>query len=138
LTTRNPSVIARRVVGLFFPQRPLLKIGPNGYSPAILHKIVGTAAEVKSHKLAAKVLKLVGEFSISGRHINRLTEAIGTEMAAQRDQATEDYVHHRRQPPTASAPELVSVSLDGGRMNTRAKAWAYTSSNGKKTRWRAC
>lgn len=74
---------------------------------------------MKSHQLAAKVLKLVGEFSISGRHINRLAETIGTEMAEQRDQATEDYVHHRRQPATAPAPALVSISLDGGRINTR-------------------
>jgi len=81
---------------------------------------VGTAAQVKSHELASDVLKLVGEFSISGRHINRLTEEIGTEMAAKRDQATEDYVHHRRQPPTDPVPELVSISLDGGRINTRA------------------
>jgi len=84
-----------------------------------LHKIVGTAAEVKSHRVAAKVLQLVGELSISGRHINRLSEEIGTELATQRDQATEDYVHHRRQPPTAPAPELVSISLDGGRIMTR-------------------
>ncbi len=62
----------------------------------------------------------MGEFSISGRHINRLTEEIGTEMAAQRDQATQDYVHHRRQPSTEPAPQLVSISLDGGRLNTRA------------------
>jgi hypothetical protein len=81
---------------------------------------VGTAGQVKSHKLAANVLKLVGEFSISGRHINRLTEAIGTEMAEQRDQATADYVHHRRQPATEPAPALVSISLDGGRLMTRA------------------
>jgi hypothetical protein len=98
----------------------LLKLGVNGYSPAVLHKIVGAAAEVKSHQLAAKVLQLVGELSISGRHINRLTETIGTEMAEQRDQAVEDYVHHRRQPPTAAAPALVSISLDGGRLMTRA------------------
>jgi hypothetical protein len=120
LNTRNPSAIAPPVGGLFFPQRPLLKIGVNGYSPAILHKIVGTAAEVKSHELAAKVLHLVGEFSISGRHVNRLTEEIGTELATQRDQATEDYVHHRRQAPTEPIPEVVSISLDGGRINTRA------------------
>lgn len=75
---------------------------------------------MKSHQLAAKVLKLVGEFSISGRHINRLAEAIGTEMAKQRDQATDDYVHHRRQPPTEPAPALVSIALDGGRVMTRA------------------
>jgi len=92
----------------------------HGYSPAILHKIVGTAGQVKSHALAAQVLELVGEFSISGRHINRLTEEIGTELAAKRDQATEDYVHHRRQQPTQPAPELVALSLDGGRIMTRA------------------
>jgi hypothetical protein len=92
----------------------------HGYSPAVLHKIVGTAGQVKSHELAAEVLKLVGEISISGRHINRLTEEIGTEMAAQRDQATEDYVHHRREEPAEPAPELVSIALDGGRINTRA------------------
>jgi hypothetical protein len=120
LSTRNPSAIARLVAGLFFPQRLLLKIGVNGYSPAILHKIVGTAAQLKGYDLAAEILELVGEFSISGRHINRLTEEIGTEMATQRDQATEDYVHHRRQPATEPAPQLVSVSLDGGRLQTRA------------------
>jgi hypothetical protein len=120
LSTRNPSAIVRLAAGLFFPQRPLLKLGVNGYSPAILHKIVGTTAEVKSHHLAAKVLQLVGEFSISGRHINRLTETIGTEMAEQRDQATQDYVHHRRQPATEPAPALVSIALDGGRILTRA------------------
>jgi hypothetical protein len=92
----------------------------HGYSPAVLHKIVGTAGEVKSHEGAARVLELVGEFSISGRHVNRLAEEIGTEMAVQRDQATEDYVHHRRQRPTAPAPELVSIALDGGRIMTRA------------------
>lgn len=95
-------------------------MGVHGYSPAVLHKIVGTAGQVKSHELAAKVLELVGEFSISGRHINRLTEEIGTELAAKRDQATEDYVHHRRQQPIQPAPELVALALDGGRIMTRA------------------
>ena len=28
-------------------------------------------------------------------------------------------MHHRRQPPAEPAPELVSISLDGGRINTR-------------------
>jgi hypothetical protein len=119
LSTANPSVIARLVAGLFFPQRLLLKIGVNSYSPALLHKIVAAAAQVKSHDLAAKVLELVGEFSISGRHVNRLTEIIGTEMATQRDQATQDYVHHRRQSTTEPVPQVVSISLDGGRIQTR-------------------
>jgi len=84
-----------------------------------LNKIVTAAAQVKSHLLAAKVLEVVGEINISGRHVNRLTEEIGLELAAQRDRATEDYVHHRRQPPTLPVPEVVAVALDGGRVQTR-------------------
>jgi hypothetical protein len=51
--------------------------------------------------------------------VNRLAEEIGLEMAAQRDRAVEDFVHHRRQPPTAPAPEVAVIGLDGGRVLTR-------------------
>jgi hypothetical protein len=111
--------IARRAAGIFFPQRPLLKLGTHGYSPSVLNKIVEAAGEVKSHRLAAKILGSVGEISISGRHVNRLTEEIGTELKEKRDRETEDYVHHRRAAPTATAPELVAIGLDGGRIMTR-------------------
>jgi hypothetical protein len=98
----------------------VLKLDRHGYSPSILNKIVQAAGHVKSHQQAAKVLDVVGEIPISGRHVNRLTEEIGTELAAKRDQATEDYVHHRRRQPTEPAPELVALALDGGRIMTRA------------------
>jgi hypothetical protein len=119
-STKNRSATARLVAGIFFPQRPLLKLDVHGYSPAILHKIVGVTGEVKSHKVAAKVLKLAAKLSISSRHVNRLTEEIGKEMEEQRDQRTEDYIHHRRQEPQGAAPEVVAIGLDGGRMMTRA------------------
>jgi hypothetical protein len=80
---------------------------------------VEAAGEVKSHEQAAKLLKSVGEISISGRHVNRLAEEIGTEMKEKRDQETEDYIHHRRQEPTQAAPQLVVIALDGGRIMTR-------------------
>jgi len=80
---------------------------------------VTSAGQVKSHDLASKVLDVVGEISISGRHVNRLTERIGLELVARRDQQTEDFVHHRRQPPTVAAPKMVAVALDGGRIQTR-------------------
>ena len=59
------------------------------------------------------------ELPISGRHVNRLAEEVGLEMAVQRDQATEDYIHHRRETPTAAVPEVVAIGLDGGRVLTR-------------------
>jgi hypothetical protein len=85
-----------------------------------MHHILYATAEVKSHKKAAKLLDVLDDLSISGRHVNRLAEEIGLEMAAQRDRAVEDFVHHRRQPPTAAAPEVAVIGLDGGRVLTRA------------------
>jgi hypothetical protein len=115
----NRMLIARLVAGLFFPQRPVLKLDTNAYSPSVLNKIVQAAGQVKSHELAAKVLDVVGEIKISGRHVNRLTEKIGTELKEKRDRETEDYVHHRRAEPTAPAPEMAVIALDGGRVMTR-------------------
>lgn len=97
----------------------MLKLGTHGYSPSVLNKIVEAAGQVKSHQLAAKILGVVGEISISGRHVNRLTEEIGTELKEKRDRETEDYVHHRRVKSTAAPPQLVAVALDGGRVMTR-------------------
>jgi hypothetical protein len=97
----------------------VLKLDAHGYSPKTLYRIAYAAAEVKSHNKAAKILKVLGEVAISGRHVNRLTEEFGLEMAAQRDRATEDFVHHRRQVPTEAACELVALAVDGGRAMTR-------------------
>lgn len=94
-------------------------MGTHGYTPSVLHKIVTAAGEVKSHRVAAKTLGVVGEIAISSRHVNRLTEEIGRELAAKRDRETEDYVHHRRAEPKMPAPERVAVALDGGRLMTR-------------------
>jgi hypothetical protein len=113
------SVTARRVVGIFFPQRPVLKLDEHGYSPTTLYHILYATAEVKSHNKAAKLLNVLDDLSISGRHVNRLAEEIGLEMAAERDGAVEDFVHHRRQPPTAPAPQIAVIGLDGGRVLTR-------------------
>jgi hypothetical protein len=84
-----------------------------------LHKFVETAGHVKSFELAAHLVKLNAEIEISGRHLNRLLEMIGAELAARRDQQMENYVHHRRQTPTEAVPKKVAVGLDGGRINTR-------------------
>ncbi len=117
--TKNQKPIAQRVAGIFSPQRPALKLGTHAYSPAVLSKIVQAAGQVKSSEVAAKVLRTVGEIAISGQHVNRLTEEMGTELKEIRDRETEDYVHHRREQPSQPAPELVAIALDGGRVRTR-------------------
>jgi hypothetical protein len=97
----------------------VLKLDEHGYSPTMLYHILYATAEVKSHSKAAKLLDVLDDLSISGRHVNRLAEEMGLEMAAARDRAVEDFVHHRRQPPTAPAPEVAVIGLDGGRVLTR-------------------
>lgn len=97
-----------------------MKLDERSYSPTTLYHILYATAEVKSHNKAAKLLGVLDDLSISSRHVNRLAEAIGLEMATQRDRAVEDFVHHRRQPPTASVPEVAVIGLDGGRVLTRA------------------
>ena len=77
------------------------------------------AAEVKSHDKAAKILAKLADLSISGRHVNRLAEEIGSAMKVKRDQEVEDYVHHRRKPPAESAPQVAVIGMDGGRVLTR-------------------
>src|SRR5262245_39058357 len=98
----------------------MLKLDEHGYSTTTMYHMLHATAEVKSHNKAAKLLDVLDEVSISGRHLNRLAEEIGLEMAAQRDREVEDFVHHRRQPPTAAAPEMAVIGLDGGRVLTRA------------------
>lgn len=111
---------ARRAAGLFSPQRPALKIDARGYSPTVLFRILSAAAEVKSHDKAARLLGVLCDLPVSGRHVNRIARDVGAEMAAARDSATEDFVHHRRQGPTAPPPEVAVIGLDGGRVMTRA------------------
>jgi hypothetical protein len=119
LTTTNRPHIARLAAGIFSPQRPILKLTTHGYSPSVLNKIMQATGQVKSHRVAALVLGVVGEIAISGRHVNRLTEEIGTELKEKRDRETEDYVHHRRVEAATPAPQLVAIGLDGGRLLTR-------------------
>ena len=118
LTITNRRLIARLAAGIFFPQRPLLKLDTHGYSTAILHKILTVAAETKGFDKASAVLQVVGEFYVSGRHINELADEIGEQMQQHRDRATDDYVHHRRE-PVPDVPQAAAVVVDGGRLMTR-------------------
>jgi hypothetical protein len=84
-----------------------------------MRKVVEAGGELKSFAVASRVLKKVGEVAISNQHVRRLTEEIGHDLAAQRDQQVEDYLHHRRAEPTEPAPAGAVVAVDGGRIQTR-------------------
>jgi hypothetical protein len=94
----------------------------HGYSPTILHRILHMAGVTSSFDVAEVALKVVGEISISDRQINKLTTEIGREMAADRDDRTQQYVDQPlpRRPTAAEVqPDWAAVFCDGGRMRTR-------------------
>jgi len=85
-------------------------------------KAVIASAHVPSYPIGAKLLEELGGISISSRHLNNLTVKVGLEMAADRDACTAAYLQQRL-PRTPRRPEmpipLATVSIDGGRMQTR-------------------
>jgi hypothetical protein len=66
------------------------------------------------------MLERLAEVSISPRHVANLTEETGEQLRQARDQRTQDWLHHRRPKPAGPTPQSVSVSIDGGCMQTRA------------------
>jgi hypothetical protein len=105
--------------GTFSPLRPTLRLDSHGYSPALLQKIVEAAGRLRSAGQAAIALQLLAQLDISARHVTRLTDLIGTELAAQRDQQVAQ--RRRRQLPAAVAapPAVAVVEVDGGTLGTR-------------------
>ena len=54
---------------------------------------------------------------LTGRHVQRLTQEVGADLAQRRDEQAERY--RRRDLPAAAAPPVAVVEVDGGRLGTR-------------------
>ncbi len=99
----------------------MLRLDNHGYSPAMLDKIVTAGAELKSFQLAQRMLEKLAEFRISERHVGRLTETVGAELQALRDQQATALPPQRvRDQHPGPVPAVVAVEVDGGRLHTRA------------------
>jgi len=109
------------VAGTFSPQRPILRLDGHGYSPALLQKIVTAGARLHSFADAAFALGL-GGLSISARHVQQLTQEVGTDLARARDEQAQKRRRRQLVPRVATPPEVVAVEVDGGRLRTRAPA----------------
>jgi hypothetical protein len=71
--------------------------------------------------LAAKTLWLLADLAMSGRHVGRLTESIGAELVARRDEQAEQHRTCKLQPQVPNTPAVVAVEVDGGRYQRRAE-----------------
>jgi len=87
-----------------------------------LIKAIVASAHVSSYPIGSKLLEELAGISISSRHLNNLTVKIGTELVEDRDARTASYSEQPlpRTPRRAEmAIPLATVSIDGGRMQTR-------------------
>ena len=72
-----------------------------------------------SYADAAFALSLCG-LSISARHVQQLTQEVGTDLARARDEQATKRRQRQLSPRVARTPEVVAVEVDGGRLRTRA------------------
>jgi hypothetical protein len=96
-----------------------LRLTNHRYTPDLLCRLVTLAGQLPSAACAATAIQTVADVPISGRHVQRLTQEVGTDLARLRDaQATQ---RRRRQlvPRVAEAPPVAVVEVDGGRLGTR-------------------
>lgn len=87
----------------------------------MLAKIVYAGSVLPSFELAAKTLRLLADLPVSGRHVGRLTEAVGAELVAQRDERAEAHRTRQLQAQVPNAPGVAAVEVDGGRYQRRAE-----------------
>lgn len=118
----NRFAIARPVAEIFFPQRPQLGLDQRNCSAAVLDKIVSANAEHKSAAKAKRMLWKLAEIKVSVPHIMDLTAMIGEELRDHLQQQANAHAEKQLTPQYAEAPKVVSVSVDGGRIMTRADA----------------
>jgi hypothetical protein len=114
--------IAAGAGGAFPPGRLFFGIGAENYSPALLKKIVRLGGNSPSFERAEQDISTLLEFCISARHIQTLTERVGSEMAGQsRRQADEWLRHAGPASPLRDAPLAVAVAVDDGKLHLRAE-----------------
>jgi hypothetical protein len=71
--------------GLFFPNRTPLGFNARQYTPLMVQRVLVAAAEARSFKRAAIVVKHVGGQPVSSKTIQRITGDVGSELGTRRD-----------------------------------------------------
>jgi hypothetical protein len=86
-------------------------------TPLLVQRITVAAAETRSFKRSAIVMRDVGDRGVSAKTVERVVHDVGRELAERRDAdpKTDDALAQRPEQP----PELAVVECDGGRIRTR-------------------
>jgi hypothetical protein len=96
-----------------------LRLHGHSYTPDLLRRILTLAGRLTSFDQAAVALEVAADLHISGRHLQRLTQEVGAELARQRDAQAAQYRRRELKPRVSEPPPLAVVEVDGGRLGTR-------------------
>jgi hypothetical protein len=97
----------------FFPLDVRLRLGTEGYSPAVLAKAVRQASKAPSFVEASDDLRELADLEISPTHLQRLSERIGEEWAEVRDEEVEKFRNRKlersyQEPPRGAAAVMLA------------------------------
>jgi len=98
-----------------------LELTSEGYSPAVLRKVVRQGGKVSFAEASADLRELSG-LTISPTHVQRLTERVGREWQDLRDWDVADFRAGQLTVSYRNRHQAAAVMLDGGRLQTRAAA----------------
>jgi hypothetical protein len=82
-------------------------------------KIEYAGANHPSFEQAARSLEHLAELSISGMHVQRVTERLGRQRQAERDRQVEQFKAGQLQPTHRQPPAVAAVHLDAGKVQMR-------------------
>lgn len=106
--------------GAFSPSDLDLKLGTEGYSPALLRKVEYAGANLPSFPQASRALARLADVSVSPKHVQRLTERLGSERKRARDEEVAAFRERRSKPRHKEPPHVVAVHVDAGKLQLRA------------------
>jgi hypothetical protein len=96
-----------------------LRLDGHSYTPDLLRRILTLAGRLKSAEQAAVALEVAADVAISGRHVQRLLQEVGDDLARQRDDQAARYRRRELPAQVQEPPALAVVEVDGGRLGTR-------------------
>ena len=97
-----------------------MRLTGHRYTPDLLCRLVTLASQLPSAACAATAVNTAANVPISGRHIQRLTREVGTDLAHVRDAQAAQQRRRQLKQRVAEAPPVAVVEVDGGRLGTRA------------------
>jgi hypothetical protein len=119
--TTNRNATARLAAGIFFPQRPGLRLTTHSFSPSVVRKILRASAREPSFQEAADCLSDLADISISSRQVTRIAQEVGRQLETNRDHQVEQFRTHQLQATVETRPALAIVQVDGGRLQVRSE-----------------